>query len=93
MEYAVADAGLTLQESFCIEYLPGVQRNCVLDIGIDAGRTVRPVSERFKSYIGIDYSAPMIREARRRFPNHDLRVTDVRRLDFTDCIRLRVLFL
>jgi SAM-dependent methyltransferase len=83
-EYAVADARLTLQESLCIEYLPQAQRNCVLDIGIGAGRTVRPLSERFKRYVGIDYSAPMIREARRRFPSHDLRVMDARKLDFTD---------
>jgi len=69
-EYALADAELTVQENVCIEYLPQAQRNCVLDIGIGAGRTVRPLSERFKRYVGIDYSAPMIREARRRFPTH-----------------------
>jgi len=83
-EYALADAELTVQENVCIEYLPQAQRNCVLDIGIGAGRTVRPLSERFKRYVGIDYSAPMIREARRRFPTHDLRVMDARKLDFTD---------
>jgi SAM-dependent methyltransferase len=84
-EYAIAaDRELTLQEELCLDYIAEVQRGSVLDIGIGAGRTVGPLSRMFRRYTGIDYSAPMVAEARRRFPGHDLRVMDARKLDFSD---------
>jgi SAM-dependent methyltransferase len=84
-EYALADDGeLTPQEKFCVACVPEAQRGSVLDIGIGAGRTLWPLARMFRRYTGIDYSGPMIDEALRRFPGHDLRVLDARRLDVTD---------
>jgi ubiquinone/menaquinone biosynthesis C-methylase UbiE len=83
-EYAHADAELTLQEKLCLECVPEARGGSVLDIGIGAGRTVGPLSQLFGSYVGIDYSEPMISTARMRFPMHDLRVMDARRLEFPD---------
>jgi SAM-dependent methyltransferase len=88
-EYAHADAELTVQEKLCLDCVPKARRGSVLDIGIGAGRTVGPLSELFGRYVGIDYSEPMIRTARMRFPMHDLRVMDARRLEFSyqfDCV-------
>jgi SAM-dependent methyltransferase len=89
-QYARAvDAELTAQEKLCLGYVPEAGRGTVLDIGVGAGRTVGPLSRMFRSYTGIDYSAPMIEEARRRFPDRDLRVMDARKLAFAhqfDCV-------
>ncbi len=89
-QYAHAvDGELTPQEKLCLDYVPEAGRGSVLDIGVGAGRTVGPLSRMFRSYIGIDYSAPMIEEARSRFPGHDLRVMDARKLAFAhqfDCV-------
>jgi SAM-dependent methyltransferase len=89
-QYAHAvDAELTPQEKLCLDFIPEARRGSVLDIGVGAGRTVGPLSRMFRSYNGIDYSAPMIHAARRRFPNCDLQVMDARKLAFThqfDCV-------
>jgi len=73
--------GLSPQEKECLELVPPASRGSVLDIGIGGGRTVEPLSNAFRNYLGIDYSEPMIAAARAQFPGRDLRVMDARRID------------
>lgn len=73
-ERAIADE-LAAQRTF----------RAVLDIGIGAGRTVGPLSELGKSYVGVDYSQVMVDLARQQHPEQDLRCIDARDLsDFAD---------
>jgi SAM-dependent methyltransferase len=70
-----AREGLTPAESKLLsEYVPATSR--VLDIGIGAGRTTGPLTDHVSSYVGIDYSPPMIAAARARHPGVDLRLAD-----------------
>lgn len=46
---------------------PSLPTMDVLDIGIGAGRTTAHLAKRARSYIGIDYSQPMIDACMRRF--------------------------
>jgi SAM-dependent methyltransferase len=64
----------------------------VLDIGIGAGRTTAFLLPVAGSYVGIDISPAMVRQAKRRFPEADLRVGDARKLDFPDRSFSLVLF-
>ncbi|MDX6218275.1 MAG: hypothetical protein QOG99_3859 [Frankiales bacterium] len=52
----------------------------VLDIGVGGGRTTGFLAPAAASYVGIDLSPGMVADARRRFPEADLRVGDARLL-------------
>jgi len=52
----------------------------LLDLGVGAGRTTALLAPICKAYVWVDYSAPLIEAARKRFPNTDLRVGDARSL-------------
>lgn len=65
----------------------------VLDIGVGAGRTCEFLPQATKSYIGLDYVPGMVRAARARFPDLDLRRGDARDLsEFADASFDFVLF-
>ena len=53
-----------------------VQTAAMLDLGVGTGRTTQHLQDKCRSYVGIDYSAPMLRIARERFPDTDLREMD-----------------
>lgn len=55
----------------------------VLDVGCGTGRTTAHIAKTC-DVIGIDYAKAMIERARLRHPGLDLRVMDVRALDFPD---------
>lgn len=85
----MAEHGLMPQEQYCLQLVPALNRDSVLDIGIGGGRTTRPLLEIFKDYVGIDYSEGMISAAKSCFPNADIRRMDARKLDFDrlfDCV-------
>lgn len=52
----------------------------ILDIGVGTGRTTRALHEIAGRYVGVDYSAEMVRRAAQRFPGVDLRRMDARNL-------------
>jgi ubiquinone/menaquinone biosynthesis C-methylase UbiE len=55
----------------------------MVDLGIGGGRTTRHLAQRCKSYIGFDYSAAMVEEARRATgESHTLFQADARDLRF-----------
>jgi SAM-dependent methyltransferase len=57
----------------------------VLDIGVGGGRTTSFLAPAAASYVGLDVAPGMVADARRRFPQADLRVGDARLLaDFAD---------
>lgn len=64
----------------------------VLDLGCGVGRTTRRLDEFGFDVIGIDISEEMVREARSRFPELDVRVGDAANLDFPDGSFDHVLF-
>ena len=55
----------------------------VLDVGVGTGRFALPLSEKGLQVIGVDISAPMMREARRKGLGRLVRA-DARRLPFQD---------
>jgi SAM-dependent methyltransferase len=71
------DAG----EAASLSAVDGWAQGAVLDIGVGGGRTVGLLRARARSYIGLDASPEMVRLARRRFPDADVRVGDARELD------------
>lgn len=80
---------LTAAERICLDIIPPGDRLSILDIGIGTGRTTEPLAKMFKNYVGIDYSAEMVRVARAFSPHNDLRVMDARKLQFDrhfDCV-------
>ncbi|CAN5153898.1 class I SAM-dependent methyltransferase [soil metagenome] len=57
----------------------------VLDIGIGGGRTSDFLAPSARSYVGVDFSAPMVAAAKARHPNLNLQNADARDLSrFTD---------
>lgn len=60
------------------------ERFRILDAGCGPGRDSRWFHERGFQVIGVDLSAGMLTEARRRAPGVDFRQADLRRLDFPD---------
>jgi SAM-dependent methyltransferase len=84
-----ATEGLFPAERKCFELIPAPALQSVLDIGVGAGRTTRPLLAKFRDYTGIDYSERLVAVARRAFPTADLRVMDARSLQFDrkfDCV-------
>src|SRR5215213_241769 len=61
--------------------LPDVRGGSVLDIGIGAGRTSAILAPHAGDYVGVDFSANMIKLARKLHPNLDFRVGDARHLN------------
>ena len=56
----------------------------VLDLGCGAGRTTAALGRLGYRPVGIDLSAPLLAEARRRHPELDLRRMDAARLEFPE---------
>ncbi|HYF69236.1 MAG TPA: class I SAM-dependent methyltransferase [Ohtaekwangia sp.] len=52
----------------------------ILDVGVGTGRTTPHLMKLTENYIGIDYSAQMIKYAQVNYPNVDFRLGDVRHL-------------
>ena len=59
---------------------PEFEGGRILDIGVGGGRTTPFLLAISGNYVGIDYSPEMIERCRRRYPNAELRVLDVRDL-------------
>ncbi len=72
-----SDAGERLAFVDLLPLPPGAR---VLDIGIGGGRTTGLLRPGSSSYIGIDSSPEMVRLARSRYPDADLRLGDARDL-------------
>jgi SAM-dependent methyltransferase len=53
----------------------------VLDVGVGAGRTTPHFRPIFRTYTAIDYSEEMLALCRERFPEADLRLCDIRKLE------------
>ncbi len=73
--------GLMLAEARVFEELkdrlPGFS---LLDIGIGTGRTTAMLAGLCNTYVGIDYSARLMEEAKKQYPGANLRLMDARNL-------------
>ncbi len=56
----------------------------MLDIGVGAGRTTYFFSNRVKRYLGMDYSATMVKACKALYPSFAFEVGDVRNLAYAD---------
>jgi len=56
------------------------ENKIIVDIGIGGGRTTEFLLQFASKYIGIDYSETMIKEAKVKFPDADLRYGDARNM-------------
>lgn len=61
-----------------------LERPRTLDIGVGAGRTAPLLRNLACEYVAVDAGARMVAAAQRRHPNVDIRIMDVRALDFPD---------
>lgn len=52
----------------------------ILDLGVGAGRTVKPLLRVSRDYLGVDYSPEMIARCRQRFPQERFEYADARQL-------------
>lgn len=59
-----------------------IKNGFVLDIGIGGGRTTKILFPIAKKYIGIDYSEPLVKAAKKQFPEADLLEMDARDLSY-----------
>lgn len=72
--YAAMDSLTPCEKSLFDEFIkPG---SAVLDLGVGGGRTTSYLSSRASRYVGIDYSAEMIRRCQKRFPDREFILAD-----------------
>ncbi len=67
-----------------LAYFAGEARGKVIDVGCGPGQVARFLHDRGADVEGIDFSAAMIDEARRRHPGIRFRVADLGRLPYAD---------
>jgi SAM-dependent methyltransferase len=80
LEYqAIVAEGLNRQEQAAIDSVAAAARNArILDIGVGAGRTVRPLRALSENYLGVDYVQEMVDHCRRQFPGVRFERADAR---------------
>jgi SAM-dependent methyltransferase len=86
VEHYASRSGLQPGEGVLIDrWLDAITGSVFLDIGVGGGRTTGVIAALTQRYVGVDYSAPLIEAARRRYPERDLRWADARDLaEFED---------
>lgn len=68
-------------ERVLLEYLePRLKNLPILEIGVGAGRLTARLLSISSAYVGIDFSLPMVRRCRQRFPGVEFHVCDARDL-------------
>jgi ubiquinone/menaquinone biosynthesis C-methylase UbiE len=77
-------AGLTPDESKVIEKIFTKRGATILDVGVGGGRTTKYFYDNGFNVIGIDYSEPLIRMAKERYPEINFEVMDATKLSFRD---------
>jgi len=78
--YARPD-GLLPHERAGLDFIADeVRGSAILDIGVGAGRTVKPLLELSENYTGIDYSQEMVAACRMRYPSIKFEHADARKL-------------
>jgi ubiquinone/menaquinone biosynthesis C-methylase UbiE len=74
---------LSAAEAAALASIAGEARSKpILDIGVGGGRTVSALLDVSGNYLGVDYSVPMIRAVKHRFPAVKFRHADARNLAF-----------
>jgi SAM-dependent methyltransferase len=63
---------------------PKISGGAVLDIGVGAGRTIPYLAPFAARYVAIDYMPNMVAQAKRTYPDLDIRQADARELPFAD---------
>lgn len=86
VDRAYRETGLDNAEIMALlKYQPAIAGRDVLDLGVGAGRTTRYVAPLAARYVAADYSPVMVEHMRRRRPEVDVRLLDMRDLhDFGD---------
>jgi SAM-dependent methyltransferase len=81
-EYAAATAHLH-QADMAKSFFDNIDGNKILDLACSSGRDIRPLSEKGQ-VIGIDLAEKLVEIARSNNPGADVRVMDLRTMDFTN---------
>jgi SAM-dependent methyltransferase len=61
-----------------------LRKSRVLDLGVGAGRTTPLLEPLAKTYVGADYSPPLVEAARKRFPGVAFKVGDARSMPWLE---------
>ena len=80
-QYAHPDMLLPHEAASLEHVLTEVRGGSILDIGVGAGRTVKPLLKVSPDYLGIDYSQEMIAACRAKYPGIRFEHADARRLN------------
>jgi SAM-dependent methyltransferase len=72
--YANATSLTEVEQELFSSFIPG--NSDILDLGVGGGRTTPFLSTVARSYVGVDYSEPMILRCRERFPELEFHVLD-----------------
>jgi SAM-dependent methyltransferase len=80
LEYhAIVAEGLNKQEQAALDSVAGSLGNPrILDIGVGAGRTVKPLRSLSQNYVGVDYVQEMVDHCRQQFPGVRFERADAR---------------
>lgn len=76
--HAIALEGLNAQESALLGAGGDLTGLRLLDLGVGAGRTVRPLRAISREYVGVDYMQEMVDHCRREFPDVRFEQADAR---------------
>ena len=71
---------MPVEANTLLRHQPRFAGRDVLDVGVGTGRTTAYLAPIARRYEGIDYSSPMLDQARQRFPGASLRLCDMRDL-------------
>jgi SAM-dependent methyltransferase len=78
---AIVLEGLNVQERTALAAVADLVRDArILDLGVGAGRTVRPLRAISERYVGVDYVQEMVDHCRREFPDVRFERSDARAL-------------
>ena len=78
--YGVGEHLQTREQAALDSVVKEVRGQPILDLGVGAGRTVKPLLRVSRDYLGIDYSPEMIARCRDRYPQERFEYADARQL-------------
>lgn len=84
--------GLTPPETAALQHITINENDPILDLGVGGGRTVRPLLDISKDYLGVDYVEEMVEVCRQKYPGCRFEQGDARKLEQFDDDSFQMVF-